>query len=439
VSDEPICTDPAEADQRLAQLADAFLHHDRPIHVACDDSVVRAFGTDTLPIRRSRGYAPLPVRLPVAAPPLLAVGGELKTTACLAWGNRAWLSQHIGDAEHLATHDVLARTVEVLTALTRIAPEVVVADEHPGYLSRRWARDRAAELGAELRTVQHHHAHLASLLAEHGIGPDEPVLGVTFDGTGYGTDATIWGGELLLGSYQRVQRVGHLRPIQLPGGDAAIRRPARSAMAHLHAAGLDWSEDVPSVADADPIERRVLAQMLGHGSGCTPTTSMGRLFDAVASLLAVRQDVDYEGQAAMELEALAATAAPDASNPSAWAWDVTGAATAADPLVLDPTSSVAGAVAAVRQAGARPAVAALAFHEAVADAVLVAARRVRAVHDTRTVGLTGGVFQNALLGRLCVDRLGTDGFVVLTHRTVPPNDGGLALGQAAVVAGGGGG
>jgi len=437
LADEPICTDPAEADERLAGIADAWLHHDRGIHVACDDSVVRAMGDQLLPIRRSRGYAPLPVMLPVPAPAVLAVGGELKTTVCLAQGRHAWLSQHIGDTAHVETLELLARTARTVAELARITPEVVVADAHPGYLSRRWAQEHARAAGAGFVTVQHHHAHLASLLAEWGVSLGEQVLGVTFDGTGFGMDGTIWGGELLLGDYRQVARVGHVRPIPLPGGDAAIRRPARVGLAHLAVAGIPWAPDLPPVAAADDVERRVLATMVASSVGCTPTTSMGRLFDAVASLLGVCQDADYEGQAAIELEALAAAAAPSADDSSAWAWQLTGGAYADDPLLLDPAGSLAAGVAAVRS-GVESGRAALAFHEAVADAVLAAAVRVRDVHGTSTVGLTGGVFQNAVLTRACTSRLERTGFVVLTHRTVPPNDGGLALGQVAVVAAGGG-
>ncbi len=304
LSDEPLATEPAEADARLAGIADAWLHHDRPIHAACDDSVVRVVDGAAQPVRRSRGYAPLPVRLPLDAPPLLAVGGELKTTLCLASGRRAWMSQHIGDTANLETLELLARVADTLASLARIEPEAVVADLHPGYLSRGWAERRAAEAGVPLRLVQHHHAHLASLLAEHGVPPDVPVLGFAFDGTGYGPDGTIWGGEVLLGGYAAAERVGHLAPVALPGGDAATRRPARSALAHLHAAGLSWDDRLPAVAAADDTERRVVGRMLDRGAGCTPTTSMGRLFDAVAALAGVCQDATYEGQAAIELEAL---------------------------------------------------------------------------------------------------------------------------------------
>jgi hydrogenase maturation protein HypF len=430
VADEPICTDAGEAQERLAQLADVLVHHDRRIHVACDDSVVRAANGTTQPVRRSRGYAPLPVGLPLEAPPLLAVGGELKTTIAVAQGRHAWMSQHIGDTQNLETLAMLARTATTLCDLQRVRPTAIVSDAHPGYLSRRWAAEEAARQSVPHLTVQHHHAHLASLLAENRVAPGAPVLGFTFDGTGYGTDGTIWGGEILLGSYAAVERVGHLRPVPLPGGDAAIRRPLRTALAHLAAAGVGVSPTLAAAADAN--ELAVVGRMLDTGTGCTPTTSMGRLFDAIASLLDVRQRVDYEGQAAIELEALAATAtSPDPQE--GWVVDIVSTA---DGLELDPAPCIRAAVAAVLS-GVPTAAAARAFHEAVADAVTRSAVMLRQRTGVEVVGLTGGVFANAVLTASCQGRLAQEGFTVLVHRLVPPNDGGLALGQVAVVAGGG--
>jgi hydrogenase maturation protein HypF len=426
LTDEPICVDPDEAEQRLERIADTFAHHDRRIHVPCDDSVVHLVGDDVQPVRRSRGYAPLPIRLPIDSPPVVAVGGELKTTAGVASGNSAWLSQHVGDTENLATLAVLARTVTTLTLLQGIEPQAVVSDAHPGYLSRRWAGEEAARRGVPHLVVQHHHAHLASLLAEHSWSAGEPVLGVTFDGTGYGTDGAIWGGEFLLGEYSQVSRVASLLPIQLPGGDAATMRPARVALAHLHAAGIPWSENLPSVAACDESERQIIGRMLETGSGCTPTTSVGRFFDAVAATLGVRFDVEYEGQAAIELEALASSVSDV---------DMTAAARSEGPdrLLLDPRPTLLAAVAAVR-AGDPIDRAALAFHLGLASAVSEVAVRVRETSGVRTVGLTGGVFTNKILTLACVARLRNAGFHVLTHRVVPPNDGGLALGQIAVAA-----
>ena len=434
LADEPICIDPAEAEQRLAGMADMFVHHDRPIHVACDDSVTRVVTGSPQPVRRSRGYAPMPLTLPVAGPPMLAMGGELKTTLCVASGRTAWLSQHIGDTANLETLAMLERTVETLCALQRVTPEVIVSDAHPGYLSRRWAADQASARGAEHLEVGHHHAHLASLLAEHRVPLGEPVLGVVLDGTGYGADGTIWGGELLLGSYADVERVGHLRPIALPGGDAAIRHPARTAAAHLHAAGLGW-EGTASAAACTVAEGAALARMLATGSHCTPTTSMGRLFDAIASLLDVRHEVEYEAQAAIELEALAASTTQEAAG---WrsATGPYGPVVHTDPggdVILDPSGWIAQAVA-DRAAGLDPATSSRAFHLALAEALTDAVLLVRDRYGMDTVGLTGGVFANDVLSSACQGSLRRAGLTVLVHGVVPPNDGGLALGQAAVAA-----
>jgi hydrogenase maturation protein HypF len=443
LSDEPLCTDPAEADERLDGIADGWLHHDRPIHLACDDSVVRLVpqaadvsgrGGTLQPVRRSRGYAPVPVRLPVDCPPTLAVGGELKATVCLAEGHRGWLSQHLGDVASLEALALLRRTVDVLQAQSRIAPQRVVADLHPGYLSRRWAIEHAEAIGAELIGVQHHHAHLGSLLAEHEHPPDEPVLGVTFDGTGYGTDGAIWGGELLLGSYTSVERIAHLRPVALPGGDAAITHPSRIALAHLHAAGLAWDPRLPAVHALTESERTLLGGMLRTGASCVPTTSMGRLFDAVSSLAGVCQFSGYEGQAAIELEGLLPMVA---DLPSDTDYRFAVDTPEVGPWTVDPAPMLAAAVHDVLAGVPAPAVS-LRFHQAVAGLVGALARAVRDRDGVQTVGLTGGVFQNAVMTTLCRRVLHQAGFTVLVHRRVPPNDGGLALGQAIVAACGGG-
>lgn len=437
LSDEPICIDAAEAEAKLGRIADAFCHHDRRIHVPCDDSVVRIVAGQPQPVRRSRGYAPMPIGLPLDVPPLVAVGGELKATAAVAAGRRAWLSQHIGDTDDLMTLDVLARSIAALQTLEQVTPTAIVSDAHPGYRSTAWAARRAAGLGIEHLRVQHHHAHLASLLAEHAVPPDTPVLGVVFDGTGYGSDGTIWGGELLLGSYAAVRRVGHLRPTLLPGGDAAIRHPARTAIAHLAAAGLDVSGTAPAAA-VGPDGLRVLGQMLATGTHCTPTTSAGRLFDAIASLLDVRHDVDYEAQAAIELEALATHSVGVHGIDHLPVASVHTNASAATPegVELDARPWIAHAVR-DHAAGVPAAASARTFHVSLADAVVGACRLVRESHGVEQVGLTGGVFANALLTELCLTRLRANGFTVLSHRLVPPNDGGIALGQVAVAAAGG--
>jgi hydrogenase maturation protein HypF len=424
-SDEPICFTDDDVKQRLSALCDALLDHDRPIHVPCDDSVVRVIDGRELPIRRSRGYAPLPIDMGCIGregPAVLAVGGDLKNTFCLTDGSRAYMSGHIGDMATWETLRAFERAVGQLSEI-RGKPLRLAADLHPGYHTRSWAERHAGDRALEL--VQHHHAHVVSLLAEHGrIG--EPIVGVSFDGTGYGCDQTIWGGEILkLGrDSHRFVRVGHLLPVPLPGGDAAVRNPWRMALSQLWMADVDWTRDLAPVTAATPDELRLIRSQLESGSGCVPCSSMGRLFDAVASLLGVRHRIDYEGQAAIELEALAGSARENPARPG----PSLPLAVRADG-VIDPATMVQTMVSALC-AGTQPAVLAASFHQAVADAVAKVVGQVAG--GVRLVGLTGGVFQNVLLLRACRNRLQLAGFEVLTHHTVPPNDGGLALGQAAI-------
>ena len=431
-ADEPICFTGDDAAERLSVLCDALLDHDRPIHVPCDDSVVRVIrdqeGARELPIRRSRGYAPLPIDIGYIGsvgregPAVLAVGGELKNTFCLTDGSRAYMSGHIGDMASWETLRAFERAVDQLSGI-RGKPARLAADLHPGYHTRNWAERRVGDRPLDL--VQHHHAHVVSLLAEHGrIG--EPIVGVSFDGTGYGCDQTIWGGEILtLGTdSHRFVRAGHLMPVPLPGGDAAVRNPWRMALSQLWTAGIEWTPDLAPVVAATPDELRLTRSQLQSGTGCVPCSSMGRLFDAVASLLGVRHRIDYEGQAAIELEALAESTPDNPHRPG----PSLPLSVRADG-VIDPATMVQALVSALR-AGTPPAVLAARFHQAVAMAVAQLVGQVAG--DTRLVGLTGGVFQNVLLLRECRTRLQLAGFEVLSHHTVPPNDGGLALGQAAI-------
>ena len=433
VSGEPMAFEDADAHERLGRLVDGFLTHDRPIHVPCDDGVVRSIGGELVPLRRSRGDAPLPIALPVDAPPSLAVGAELKNTIGVATGRRAWLSQHIGDVGDLATLRALERAVAQLTAFFAIDPEVVAADPHPAYATHAWARRHHRE---RLTTVQHHHAHIAAVLAEHGVAPDEPVIGVAFDGTGFGCDDTVWGGEVLLADLAHAERVRHLAVVPLPGGDSAVTNPARMALAHLWAAGIDWGEDLACIAALTPPQRALLRQQLERGVAVTPTSSMGRLFDAVAALLGIRQAITYEGQAAIELEWLAGERAATSLD------EATSVDGPRDELpvyrfpvapVIDPGPVLAAVVRDVRAGVPRPAIA-TAFHLAVAAAVVEVATEVAAAGGPRTVACSGGVFQNDQLTTATRTGLEDAGFRVLTHRLVPPNDGGLALGQLAVVA-----
>ena len=424
-SDEPIARDNDEALDRLAALADAFLLHNREIHAVCDDSVVRVHAGRELPIRRSRGYAPLPVTLPFASAPILAAGAELKATFCLARGNRAYLSQHIGDMENLETQQSYERAFEQMSGLFHIEPKAIACDLHPGYLSTQWATAYAAAHQLLLIPVQHHHAHAAALMAEHGLREDARILAVVFDGTGMGTDGAIWGGEILSAGYRGFQRLAHLKYVRLPGGDSAVRKSWRMALSHLHAAGLPWDEDLPPVQACTAGERRALDHQLIRALNSPLTSSAGRLFDAAASLIGVRHEVTYEAQGAMELEALAEAEAD--------AGQYEFALVPGDTLTLDPEPVFREIIGDLR-AGLPKSLMAAKFHCGVAAAIAASCAYLRSQSGLSTAGLSGGVFQNVLLARLAIAALEKEGFRVLSHHLVPPNDGGLALGQAAIAA-----
>lgn len=428
---EPICYVDDDAVERLSRLTDGWLLHDRPILVPCDDSVVRVLSHDgagnsgesiELPIRRSRGYAPLPIALPMPVPPTLAVGADLKNTLAVADGRYGWLSQHIGDMDDLATLSAFDGAASHLEALTGVQPEILVTDAHPGYRSTSWARRNAH--GRPVRPVQHHHAHIAAVMAEHGLDGSEPVLGFAFDGTGYGTDGAVWGGEVLLADYKGFRRKARLKYVPQPGGDVSVLRPYRMAMSHLWAARVPWVDDLPPVHACPADERRVLLHQLETGLGCVPTSSMGRLFDAVSALAGVRQVVDYEAQAAIELEGLSRTADPDEGR---YRFNVVFPVDS--PALIDPAPLLREVVDDVRDGVPACAIGAR-FHAAIAQLIVDLAAQCGT--DTNTVALTGGVFQNPLLVRHSLAALHDNGFTVITHRRVPPNDGGIALGQLIV-------
>ncbi|MFF4007387.1 carbamoyltransferase HypF [Streptomyces sp. NPDC001717] len=435
LSGEPIVTDDAEALERLGHLADAWLAHDRPIHVPCDDSVVRVCDGEPLTVRRSRGHAPMPLALPSSVPAALATGGDLKNVFCLGEGRKAWLSAHIGDMDDLATQQAFERAERQLESITGVNPGLLAADRHPGYRSAQWA---VRNTGARpLVRVQHHHAHIASAMAEHGLDGRRRVIGIAFDGTGYGDDGAVWGGEVLLADYGGYARFAHLAYVPLPGGDASVRRPYRMALAHLWAAGIDWSPDLPPVRACPPDELVVLRRQLERNLNCVPTSGMGRLYDAVSSLAGVCHHAGYEAQAAIELEA-AAVAAGRGSGPAyRFALRAPEADTAgpgvAPPLTADPGPVLAAVVADLRT-GTPPTVIAARFHAAVAALVGEVCLAARGRHDLDTVALTGGVFANSTLSSACSRLLREHGFTVLRHHRVPPNDGGLALGQLMVAA-----
>ncbi|MDH6696253.1 carbamoyltransferase HypF [Streptomyces griseoviridis] len=432
-SGEPIVIDDAQALTELAPLVDAWLRHDRAIRIPCDDSVSRFVAGAELPVRRARGHAPLPLALPFEVPPLLAAGADLKNTCALGEGGYAWVSQHIGDLDDLSTVEALTRTADHLTLLTGVEPEQLVADRHPGYRSGTWARTHAR--GRAVRTVQHHHAHIASVMGEHGLGPGESVIGFAFDGTGHGTDGAVWGGEALIAGYKSYRRAAQLAYVPLAGGDASVLRPYRMALAHLRAAGVGWDEELPPVAACPETERNVLAHQFATGFGCVPTSSMGRLFDAVASLAGVRHEVAYEAQAAIELENLARSAPAD--DPAhGYAFGTLTGPGPGDPVRADPGPVIRAVVADVRAGTAREVIAAR-FHTAVARLTVDLASLCRERSDLDAVVLGGGVFQNAVLLAATQHALETAGFTVLRPRLLPPNDGGLAFGQLLIAAAGG--
>ncbi len=415
----------------IDDLADAVLTHDRPIHVPCEDSVATLDDEGAeLPLRRSRGYAPLPVTVDLAgADGVLATGGDLKTTFCLMAGagadgrRHAHLSSHLGDMADPRTQTCFTAALEHLAFMTGQQPAVIAHDMHPGYATTAWARRNAQ--GRRLIAVQHHHAHAVSLLADHRR-LDTPILAVTYDGTGYGTDGTIWGGELLaVPDRCEFTRAGHLAAFALPGGDGAVREPARIALDLLHRAGVGWEPDLAPVAAIGEAGLHVLAQQIPRGVGCVATTSMGRLFDAVASLLGVCQQVSYEGQAAVELEHRARAGRPVRLD--------FAVSSGGDGTVMDPAPVIAGLVEGLR-GGAEVADLAAGFHQAVIRATAEAAGNCAEAAGVSVIGLTGGVFANRLLLQGLRQSLTKAGYEVLTHRIVACNDGGLALGQATAAA-----
>jgi hydrogenase maturation protein HypF len=431
-SGEPLCVGDEDALARLGGIADLFLTHDREIAVPVEDSVVAWTPSGAaVPVRRSRGHAPLPVGLPgdTGGSVVLAAGSELKNTVALARDGRAFVSGHVGDLASLASRAAHQQVTDQLLRFHDRTPDLLVADLHPGYASRAWARRFAAELGVPVHEVQHHHAHLASLAAEHGR-LDDPVLGLVLDGTGYGCDATVWGGELLLlrDGGRSAQRWGHLGRVRLPGGDAGVRNPVRTAALALLSAGVPLAGTAVG-AELTDVEARFLVTAHESGAGVVDTSSAGRLFDVVASVLGVRHRVTYEAQAAVELEAVARawrTAHPTAEVPPLPL--PVRAGSDGRPDVLDPDPLVEALATSRAEVGAL----AHAFHAALATATADLAAGVAARVGATAVGLTGGVYVNRVLLGATTAALAARGLEVLVHRRVPANDGGLALGQVAV-------
>jgi hydrogenase maturation protein HypF len=417
LSDEPICTTEEEALERLSGIADAFLVHDRPIVRHVDDSIVRVVGGRELVLRRARGYAPLPVHLRTPLPCVLAVGAHIKNSVALSVGSNVFISQHIGDLETSQAWFAFRKVAADLPRIFGASPEMVACDLHPEYLSTKYA----AQLPVPMQPVQHHWAHALACMAENELEP--PALAVSWDGTGYGLDGSIWGGEFLLAQQAQFQRVAHLRQFRLPGGEAAIKQPRRSALGVLHEIGDSKNAALRTMAPArDFAEHEIvlIQQMLTKGVNAPWTSSAGRLFDAVASLVGLRQCVTYEGQAAMELEF-----AIDHAIGDAYPFLVQGS----EPFVVDWRPMIE---AIVEELNARcPAgVIAAKFHNTLAEMIVAVARRI----EQERVVLTGGCFQNCRLTERCVQRLTNAGFRTYWHQRVPPNDGGIALGQIVAAA-----
>jgi hydrogenase maturation protein HypF len=418
VSDEPIAHRDDDAAQRLSGIADAFLTHDRPIRTRADDSVLRVVRGRTYPIRRSRGYAPEPIRLAIgAARPVLGCGAELKNTFCLLRGDEAFVSHHIGDLENAETLRAYVDGIGTLRRLLDVTPAVLAHDLHPEYLSTKWAVEQgmAEQQDVELVGVQHHHAHLAGCLAEHGEAG--PAIGIACDGLGHGLDGTLWGGEIMDVSLDRCTRLAHLEPVGLPGGTTAIRQPWRTAASWLRAAGAE----LPGLAARIGPEWATVQRLLDSPLPMPRTTSAGRLFDAVAALLGVRDRVNYEGQAAIELEQLAA-AGPVTGYPMACDGGQLRASDLVRAVVADLRSDVDTSVIAAR------------FHHGLAGGLVAAAIAAAGSRGRDTVALSGGVFQNQLLLESVRSGLDTAGLRVLVHTRLPCNDGGISLGQVAVAA-----
>ena len=421
LSEEPIAIDNDEAFERLGSIADYFLIHDREIYLRSDDSIVRHAAGETRLIRRSRGYVPVPIFLKKELPPVLACGAEQKNTICLTKGRQAFLSQHIGDLENMAAEHFFCLTIDHLKRILDIEPEMLACDMHPDYLSTQWARQQT---DTPLMEIQHHHAHVAACLAEHQL--QCPVLGLAFDGTGYGPDNTVWGGEVLMADLAGFRRLAHLEPATMPGAAAAIKEPWRMGLAYLyHVFGDElWDLDLPLLRDLDREKGRILTRAMVRGLNAPLTSSLGRLFDGVAAIIGLRQRVAYEGQAAMELEMIA-----DGQEQSGYAFQLLDGPVrraALGPIVRGLVADLLAQVPAF--------VISRRFHQTMVnmwtELVNILGRETR----LRRVVLSGGCFQNALLLEGLSSSLAAKGFEVYTHRLVPTNDGGIALGQAVIAA-----
>lgn len=420
ISEEPICYTNSECTDRMKSIADGYLHHNRPINLRCDDSVVRSFAGNTHFIRRSRGYAPRPVILHKPGPSVLAVGAHLKNTICLTRDRYAFMSQHIGDLENTLTMDVFEQTAQHLQRINEIKPVAIIHDLHPDYLCTRWA---VGQPNVPKFAVQHHYAHILSVMAEHGL--EEPVIGVALDGTGYGSDGKIWGGEILICDIHSFKRVAHLKNIPLPGGDKAVAQPWRMAMSYLSEAGVNTEEAMDRLFPALKNEFKILKQMIDKKINSPDTSSCGRLFDAVAAILGLRQAVAYEGQAAVLLESSAVKAGQN-DLPDIGSFDIINDNECLEIRAEQLIRNIYRGILAQKPIPGLS----LAFHLALIDVLEKTICHLRETEKIHKVALSGGCFQNMILLSGLHQRLVKDGFEVLVNLEVPANDGGIALGQA---------
>jgi hydrogenase maturation protein HypF len=431
LSEEPIAIDNDEALARLGAIADAFLMHDREILQRCDDSVAAVVDGRPQLIRRARGFVPLGVELPLDAPPLLAVGGHLKNVFALARGRRVYQSQHLGDLENLTGLEFFRESLDHLMRTFEIEPETVVHDLHPGYLSTAWAKEWAEERGPGLIAVQHHHAHVAGCMAEHGL---REAIGLTLDGTGYGTDGRIWGGEVLIARLDGFERFAHLEYVAMPGGDAAVREPWRMAFAALRAADFDVeSEQIVKLLGAQASEVRVLRRMVERGINSPMTSSLGRLFDAVAAVVLNRRVVDYEAQAAIELEGIAVDE-PDRFEQGDYVPELHEAEEGSGSAAVIRTGKMWKAVLEDLWRGVPASRISARFHAGIAEGFINVAGNARIESGINQVAMSGGCMHNRRLARLLRVGLEAQGFQVFQHAQVSPGDGGLSYGQVAVAA-----
>ena len=433
-SGNPILTQNDQVRDLLGTIADFYLFHNRDIHIHCDDSVARVPDTinqglkQIYPIRRSRGYAPAPISSPLSGRSILAGGAELKNTFCLIKDQYAFLSQHIGDLKNFETLTTYEESISHYESLFRVNPELLVYDMHPDYLSTRYILERAEKANVPTLPVQHHHAHIAACLADNNVKSDEPVIGISFDGVGYGEDGKIWGGEFLIANYQNYSRGGHLAYFPLPGGDLAVREPWRTAVSLLDIAQIPLDPGILPIAYAQSLPESIpgtttLAILEGQiktGTNSPQTSSMGRLFDGVASLLGICHKISYEGQAAIELEALA-----DPNELGTYSLDIS------EDSIFHPGMMIGEILSDLNQGCEIPIISAR-FHNTISLLVLEMALKLKRTHDLNHVALSGGVWQNMSLLRNTYGALRKAGFNVFTHKQVPTNDGGLSLGQAVI-------